>query len=62
MEESESFGQHKYHSEKLALVYGLISTPPGTPLVLGKNLRVCEDCHEFSAIFAKSFGMFFYHS
>ncbi|XP_068660830.1 pentatricopeptide repeat-containing protein At5g66520-like [Aristolochia californica] len=33
------------HSEKLAVVFGLISTSSGTPLRIMKNLRVCEDCH-----------------
>jgi pentatricopeptide repeat protein len=35
-----------WHSEKLAIALGLISTPPGTPLTVVKNLRVCPDCHE----------------
>ncbi|XP_062078946.1 pentatricopeptide repeat-containing protein At4g21065-like [Humulus lupulus] len=34
------------HSEKLAVVFGLISTPARTPIRIMKNLRVCEDCHE----------------
>lgn len=33
------------HSEKLALTFGLMNTPPGTPIRIMKNLRVCEDCH-----------------
>ncbi|RAL52259.1 hypothetical protein DM860_016108 [Cuscuta australis] len=33
------------HSERLAIVFGLISTPPGTKLLITKNVRVCEDCH-----------------
>ncbi|KAF5176367.1 Pentatricopeptide repeat-containing protein [Thalictrum thalictroides] len=33
------------HSEKLAVVFGLMNTPPGTPIRIMKNLRVCEDCH-----------------
>jgi pentatricopeptide repeat protein len=33
------------HSERLALALGLIATPPGTPLQIVKNLRVCGDCH-----------------
>ncbi|KAM6552549.1 hypothetical protein CsatB_013311 [Cannabis sativa] len=34
------------HSEKLAVVFGLINTPARTPIRVMKNLRVCEDCHE----------------
>jgi pentatricopeptide repeat protein len=33
------------HSERLALAFGLIATPPGIPLQIVKNLRVCGDCH-----------------
>ncbi|KAJ4951347.1 hypothetical protein NE237_028179 [Protea cynaroides] len=33
------------HSEKLAIAFGLLNTPPGTRLVVTKNLRVCDDCH-----------------
>lgn len=33
------------HSEKLAIAFGLISTSPGTPIRVFKNLRVCGDCH-----------------
>eukprot|EP01018_Ginkgo_biloba_P030031 Gb_09793 [translate_table: standard] len=34
-----------YHSEKLAIAFGLISTPLGTSIRIIKNLRVCGDCH-----------------
>lgn len=34
-----------YHSEKLAVAFGLISTSEGTPIQVIKNLRICEDCH-----------------
>lgn len=33
------------HSEKLAVVLGLLNTPPGSPLQVIKNLRICGDCH-----------------
>ncbi|XP_031481586.1 pentatricopeptide repeat-containing protein At5g66520-like [Nymphaea colorata] len=33
------------HSEKLAVVFGLMKTSPGTPIRIMKNLRVCADCH-----------------
>ncbi|CAL9160883.1 unnamed protein product [Musa hybrid cultivar] len=33
------------HSERLAICYGLISTKPGMPLLIFKNLRICTDCH-----------------
>ncbi|XP_043710158.1 pentatricopeptide repeat-containing protein At5g39680 [Telopea speciosissima] len=34
-----------YHSEKLAVAYGLMNTPAGAPLRIIKNLRMCDDCH-----------------
>ncbi|XP_058096652.1 pentatricopeptide repeat-containing protein At2g22070 [Magnolia sinica] len=33
------------HSEKLAIAFGLISTPEKMTLRIMKNLRVCNDCH-----------------
>ncbi|XP_057458405.1 pentatricopeptide repeat-containing protein At5g04780, mitochondrial-like [Lotus japonicus] len=36
-----------HHSEKLAVAFGLIATPPGAPIRVKKNLRVCVDCHTF---------------
>ncbi|KAL4180417.1 hypothetical protein AMTRI_Chr13g91970 [Amborella trichopoda] len=42
-----------YHSERLALAYGLISTPKGSTLRIIKNLRVCGDCHNWFKIVSK---------
>lgn len=36
------------HSEKLAIAYGLMSTPAGTPIRIFKNIHVCSDCHTAS--------------
>ncbi|XP_043690837.1 pentatricopeptide repeat-containing protein At1g20230-like [Telopea speciosissima] len=33
------------HSEKLAVVLGLLNTHAGSPLRVIKNLRICGDCH-----------------
>ncbi|KAF9621930.1 hypothetical protein IFM89_029150 [Coptis chinensis] len=41
------------HSEKLAIAFGLISTPNGTPLRIIKNLRVCGDCHKATKFISK---------
>ncbi|KAI9079102.1 hypothetical protein K1719_038941 [Acacia pycnantha] len=35
----------KYHSEKLAFAFGLISLPPWMLIRVMKNLLVCDDCH-----------------
>ncbi|KAI8002494.1 Pentatricopeptide repeat-containing protein [Camellia lanceoleosa] len=45
MEENEKEKVVNHHSEKLALVFGLMKTPTRTPIRIMKNLRVCEDCH-----------------
>ncbi|XP_062116527.1 pentatricopeptide repeat-containing protein At3g47530 [Humulus lupulus] len=39
-----------YHSEKLAIAFGVLSTPPGTTIRVAKNLRTCVDCHNFAKI------------
>lgn len=41
------------HSERLAIAYGLISTPPGTTLRITKNLRACENCHAATKFISK---------
>ncbi|WCJ33913.1 Pentatricopeptide repeat (PPR) superfamily protein [Euphorbia peplus] len=35
----------RYHSERLAIAYGLIAIPDNRPIRVMKNLRVCGDCH-----------------
>ncbi|XP_057423698.1 putative pentatricopeptide repeat-containing protein At3g13770, mitochondrial isoform X2 [Lotus japonicus] len=44
------------HSEKLALSFGLISTPEGVPIRVIKNLRICVDCHNFAKYISKIYG------
>lgn len=39
--------------QKLAIAFGLISTKPGTPIQIVKNLRVCTDCHTATKIISK---------
>lgn len=41
------------HSEKLAIAFGLLNTPPGSTIRVGKNLRVCNDCHEATKFISK---------
>ncbi|KAK1643808.1 hypothetical protein QYE76_061613 [Lolium multiflorum] len=45
-----------YHSERLAIAFGLVSTPHGTPLRVMKNLRICGDCHNAVKLIAKVTG------
>ncbi|KAG6470924.1 pentatricopeptide repeat-containing protein At2g22070-like [Zingiber officinale] len=44
------------HSEKLAIAFGLISTPKNTTLRIMKNLRVCNDCHSAIKFISKFVG------
>ncbi|OIS98488.1 PREDICTED: pentatricopeptide repeat-containing protein At4g14820 [Nicotiana attenuata] len=43
------------HSEKLALCYGLLKSNRGSPIHIIKNLRICEDCHNFMKLATKAF-------
>ncbi|KAL6618749.1 hypothetical protein ACP70R_033888 [Stipagrostis hirtigluma subsp. patula] len=44
--EDEQKEEHlMYHSEKLALAFGLIHAPKGETIRIMKNLRICDDCH-----------------
>ncbi|CAK9857567.1 unnamed protein product [Sphagnum jensenii] len=45
-----------YHSEKLAIAYGIISTAPGTQICIFKNLRICSDCHTATKFISKITG------
>lgn len=45
MEEEDKEITLRYHSEKLAIAYGLLNTPAGTTIRVAKNLRICSDCH-----------------
>ncbi|KAM7470432.1 hypothetical protein LguiA_008615 [Lonicera macranthoides] len=42
-----------YHSEKIAIAFGLISTRPKMPLRIVKNLRICNDCHSSIKLISK---------
>ncbi|KAJ8772587.1 hypothetical protein K2173_027764 [Erythroxylum novogranatense] len=33
------------HSEKLAIAFGVLVAHPDMPLIITKNLRICDDCH-----------------
>ncbi|XP_068667088.1 pentatricopeptide repeat-containing protein At4g02750-like [Aristolochia californica] len=48
VEEEQKESVLLYHSEKLALAFGLLNTPKGAPLQIMKNLRICGDCHNFA--------------
>ncbi|XP_057841741.2 pentatricopeptide repeat-containing protein At3g24000, mitochondrial-like [Cryptomeria japonica] len=45
-----------YHSEKLAIAFGLLNMPPETIIRVFKNLRVCADCHTATKFISKIVG------
>ncbi|ESQ36960.1 hypothetical protein EUTSA_v10002816mg [Eutrema salsugineum] len=53
VEEEEKETVLGYHSEKLAVAFGLISTVHGEVIRVVKNLRVCGDCHEVMKLISK---------
>lgn len=46
----------RYHSERLAIAFGLITFPPDRPIRVMKNLRVCGDCHTAIKFMSKCSG------
>ncbi|KAF8772695.1 hypothetical protein HU200_005663 [Digitaria exilis] len=45
LEENEKEQHLLLHSERLAVAFGILKTPPGSVIRIVKNLRVCGDCH-----------------
>lgn len=45
-----------WHSEKLAVMFGLMSTEPGTSIQIVKNLRTCKDCHSALKAISLAYG------
>lgn len=45
LEEEEREFALRYHSEKLAIAFGLLKIRHEAPIRIIKNLRMCEDCH-----------------
>ncbi|XP_057549081.1 pentatricopeptide repeat-containing protein At3g57430, chloroplastic [Amaranthus tricolor] len=41
------------HSEKLAIAFGILNSPPGRIIRVAKNLRVCNDCHTATKFISK---------
>ncbi|GFS30751.1 pentatricopeptide repeat (PPR) superfamily protein [Actinidia rufa] len=53
VEEEQKEDYLSYHSEKLAIAYGLIKTPSEAPIRVIKNLRMCDDCHSAVKLISK---------
>ncbi|XP_057494498.1 pentatricopeptide repeat-containing protein At5g48910 [Actinidia eriantha] len=56
VEDEEKGSALHYHSEKIAIAFGLISTAPQTPLLVVKNLRICDDCHSSIKLISKIYN------
>ncbi|CAL9038349.1 unnamed protein product [Musa banksii] len=56
VEEKEKEVLLRGHSEKLAIAFGILNTPPGSTIRVAKNLRVCNDCHEATKFIARLVG------
>ncbi|KAK8947984.1 Pentatricopeptide repeat-containing protein [Platanthera guangdongensis] len=52
LDAGEKEGALSYHSEKIALAFGILVTVPGRTLRIAKNLRMCIDCHYFTKMFS----------
>lgn len=53
VDDDEKAGLLWAHSERLALAYGLIKIPSGSPIRIMKNLRICTDCHALVKFISK---------
>ncbi|XP_042377825.1 pentatricopeptide repeat-containing protein At3g12770-like [Zingiber officinale] len=51
MEEKEVSLYH--HSEMIAIAFGLITTDPGSTIMIMKNLRSCMNCHSATKLISK---------
>ncbi|XVF31504.1 hypothetical protein REPUB_Repub16aG0151600 [Reevesia pubescens] len=56
VDEEEKLDSLRYHSEKLAVAYGLLKVPKKMPIRVMKNLRVCGDCHTAIKLIAEVTG------
>lgn len=56
IDEEDKEGALNKHSEKLAIAFALLNTPPGTPIRIVKNLRVCDDCHSATKFISKIYN------
>ncbi|KAF5180223.1 Pentatricopeptide repeat-containing protein [Thalictrum thalictroides] len=45
LEEEEREVALRFHSEKLAIAFGLMNSSEGSTIRIIKNLRMCDDCH-----------------
>ncbi|KAL4580831.1 hypothetical protein LXL04_017035 [Taraxacum kok-saghyz] len=56
VDEDEKESALRYHSEKIAVAFGLISTSRETTVKVVKNLRICDDCHTTIKLVSRIYG------
>lgn len=56
IEEEEKERAVRYHSERIAIAFGLMSMPPDKTIRVVKNLRTCSNCHSAIKLISKAFG------
>ena len=55
IEDEEKERAVRYHSERIAVAFGLMNTPPGKAIRVVKNLRTCNDCHSAIKLISRIF-------
>ncbi|CAI0545454.1 unnamed protein product [Linum tenue] len=55
-EQEEKENALVHHSEKIAVALMLVCSPPGTPIRVFNNLRICGDCHVVIKLMSKVYG------
>lgn len=56
IDEEEKESVVSYHSEKLALAFGLMYCSPTDTIRIVKNLRICADCHKAFKLASEIYG------
>ncbi|CAM8978501.1 unnamed protein product [Rhodiola kirilowii] len=56
IEEEEKETTVRYHSEKIAVAFGIMNSVPGETIRIIKNLRMCEDCHTALKLVSRVYG------
>jgi hypothetical protein len=55
LEEHEKEHHLFLHSERLAVAFGILKSPPGSVIRVVKNLQVCGDCHTVMKLMSEIF-------
>lgn len=50
-------GSLKFHSERIAIAFGLLNVKKGMPIRILKNLRVCGDCHTMTKLISRVYDV-----